>query len=145
MNNKLCAKCNILKLSSCFYRRGKYLSGYCKDCHLKYCREYILTTKQIEKYRNIDKEYQKKRRAKHSGLKTEEYRKYCRKFPDKVRAQQILNQEIRKGKIKRSSCVVCGSNLKVHAHHKDYSKPLSVEWLCPVHHRERHKKIVIIN
>jgi len=27
------------------------------------------------------------------------------------------------------------------AHHDDYGQPLSVMWLCPRHHAERHKEI----
>lgn len=34
-------------------------------------------------------------------------------------------------------CEVCGSEI-VDAHHDDYSKPLDVRWLCPLHHRRLH-------
>jgi hypothetical protein len=41
---------------------------------------------------------------------------------------------IQKGQLKRGSCVICGWR-RVHGHHSDYSKPLSVVWICPTHHR----------
>jgi hypothetical protein len=40
-----------------------------------------------------------------------------------------------------SPCKNCGSVIGVHAHHDDYSKPLDVMWLCPLHHKERHKEL----
>jgi hypothetical protein len=43
---------------------------------------------------------------------------------------------IRDGKLKRCPCTICGTTKHVHAHHKDYSKPLDVTWLCArCHHR----------
>ena len=42
------------------------------------------------------------------------------------------------GKLFRKPCVVCGE-LKSHAHHEDYSKPLDVIYLCPKHHSAVHK------
>ena len=42
-------------------------------------------------------------------------------------------------------CEICGAfgkndngKRKVHAHHDDYNKPLSVRWLCENHHRKWH-------
>ena len=30
---------------------------------------------------------------------------------------------------------------RVHAHHEDYDYPLDVIWLCPIHHKARHKEL----
>lgn len=46
---------------------------------------------------------------------------------------------VRSGRIKRLPCEVCGEP-KTHGHHKDYSKPLEVNWLCSTHHGELHRK-----
>jgi hypothetical protein len=42
----------------------------------------------------------------------------------------------RNGTLKVQPCEKCGK--KAQAHHDDYSKPLDVRWLCPVHHAEHH-------
>jgi ribosomal protein S27AE len=57
--------------------------------------------------------------------------------PDKVRAHWIVANAIRYGKLKRQPCEKCG-NPKSHAHHKDYSKPLEIEWLCHDCHWKAH-------
>jgi len=45
---------------------------------------------------------------------------------------------LRRGKIKREPCKVCGSH-KSQMHHPDYDKPLEVEWMCrPCHLLEHH-------
>lgn len=36
-------------------------------------------------------------------------------------------------------CVKCGA--KAHGHHENYDKPLDVIWLCPQHHKDRHKEM----
>ena len=98
-----------------------------------------LTSEQLDKRREWDKEYQRKKRAQFKEYKAEEGRIYREKYPEKVRAHSMLNVAIRKGKIKRSPCGSCGKTDKIHAHHPDYSKPLSVIWACSVHHKELHK------
>lgn len=67
-------------------------------------------------------------------------RKYRVKYPIKYRARDMLNDAIRRGKITRHPCYVCGSSINVHGHHEDYLKPLEVIWLCVRHHQERHKE-----
>lgn len=59
--------------------------------------------------------------------------------PEKGRARGAVKAAIVAGRLSRQPCVKCG-NLKVEAHHADYSKPLDVIWVCPKHHRELHKK-----
>tara|TARA_Y100000310_G_C20562508_1_gene753750 strand:+ start:829 stop:1140 length:312 start_codon:yes stop_codon:yes gene_type:complete len=59
--------------------------------------------------------------------------------PEKYKAQYILGNAVRAGKIVRQPCAICGEP-KAHAHHADYNKPLEVEWLCAEHHRAWHKE-----
>lgn len=77
--------------------------------------------------------YMKQTRKKHSEL-TEEQRM-------KANCRSYLHVYIKRGKIIKQPCKICG-DLNVQAHHNDYSKPLEVEWLCPTHHIEEHKKLI---
>lgn len=82
--------------------------SYCLSCHRKYMRDH---------------------RPKHSELPEQaRIKANCRSY---------LNVYIRRGRIIRGPCEVCGS-LNVHAHHDDYSKPLQVRWLCKPHHQLLH-------
>ena len=53
---------------------------------------------------------------------------------DKILANRAVQFAIRKGRLVRQPCEVCGCTT-VHGHHDDYSKPLEVRWLCPLHHK----------
>ena len=44
---------------------------------------------------------------------------------------------LRRGKIKRLTCEVCGSD-QVIMHHSDYQYPLKITWLCKKHHQKWH-------
>jgi len=62
-------------------------------------------------------------------------------YPEKNKARHCLGNAIRDGRIlTSSSCELCGSDMFVEAHHFDYSKPLSVVWLCRKHHKMVHRK-----
>lgn len=65
-------------------------------------------------------------------------RAYRKRNPEKLKAQNLLNYAIRKGRIKRGLCKGCGTDKKVHAHHHDYNKPYDVEWFCFRCHRKEH-------
>lgn len=103
--------------------------------HTEECKTYL------EKYQ---KDYRKNKREerrqekrlyyiKHRDEILERMRKWRINNPLKVKAHTELNEAIRKGIIHRQPCEICG-NLKTHAHHEDYNKPLEVRWLCPLHH-----------
>lgn len=56
------------------------------------------------------------------------------KYPERKLARQRLRNAIRRGDIVRQPCQTSGCTRKAQAHHKDYSKPLEVEWYCqPCH------------
>lgn len=69
------------------------------------------------------------------------FREYYKKEENnKVRrARNKLNYAIRKGRVEKENCEVCGSE-KVEGHHENYDKPLEVRWLCREHHRVIHRK-----
>jgi hypothetical protein len=58
-----------------------------------------------------------------------------RRFPLKAAAHAAVACASRRGTLVRQTCQVCGS-ARSHAHHDDYSKPLTVRWLCALHHKE---------
>lgn len=55
----------------------------------------------------------------------------------KQRAASYLSEMVKRGKIERKPCIVCGSK-KSQGHHTDYSKPLDVVWFCRRHHFDHH-------
>ncbi len=54
----------------------------------------------------------------------------------KIKAQRVVNNSIRDGKLIRQSCEICGQPAE--AHHADYSQPLMLRWLCHKHHVKVH-------
>jgi hypothetical protein len=63
-----------------------------------------------------------------------------KRYPDRIRARNIISNRIKRGSIIREPCAICGS-MDTEAHHEDYSKPLEVVWLCKKHHREKHDEM----
>ena len=119
-----CRKCGKIKIANrenfAVARLGK-LRKLCQICK-----------------REIDRKYHIEFRKNNKGYKTEEYRKYRKEHPEAVKAQRLLNYVLKTHKIKKSPCEVCGETLNIHGHHPDYSFPLRVMWLCPLHHKEIH-------
>lgn len=96
--------------------KGKYCSH---KCGLKYGKEHRL-------YKNKTRKQTQK--------------EYKEKHPDRVKAHETISTALKRNKIKKMPCTVCGDK-KSEAHHEDYSKPLDVTWLCRKHHREYDKKL----
>lgn len=85
------------------------------------------------------REYRKGRAARRNWSETakqkaaESHKRWAEKHPEKTEAHKALGYAVRKGRVSKGPCEVCGESL-VHGHHDDYSKPLEVRWLCPKHH-----------
>lgn len=58
----------------------------------------------------------------------------------KKAANDKIYRELKKGTIAKQPCEVCGSTEMVEAHHKNYDKPMDVNWLCVKHHNEADAK-----
>jgi hypothetical protein len=60
--------------------------------------------------------------------------------PLKLKAYVAFKAAIRKGEVRRQPCQRCGSTVRVHGHHEDYTRPLDVIWLCHPCHGLEHRK-----
>jgi len=69
----------------------------------------------------------------------ERKKRYFEKHPIKAECMKIYKYAIRRGKLVRGPCSVCGATEGVDGHHTDYTRPLDVVWLCKPHHREAHR------
>jgi len=132
---KKCNKCGIDRALSefgCDNRRPDKKRTICKVCCRAYDSKRSKTQKRKDYMKGIMKDYRE------SGKATESCRVYRNNNPEKYKAHKIASTAIRNKKIIKEPCEKCGS-LITYAHHDDYSKPLTVRWLCDYHHREWHK------
>jgi len=74
---------------------------------------------------------------KNKAIKKSWNKRYYRTHPERYKAEQAVRDAKRNGTLIPQPCVVCGST-KTEAHHKDYSRPLDVTWLCKHCHRLLH-------
>jgi hypothetical protein len=114
-----CKRCNVEKSPSAYSRHSRNKNGlqaYCKPC----------SNAARNGYRRPPE------------IKKREREAYRRAFPEKRRADSAVYNALRRGRLAKQPCEVCGG-IKVHAHHDDYSNPLAVRWLCPTHHMRLHK------
>jgi len=121
---------------------------YCKECAIEVIKEKskkrgaIWSAKNIVKLREYKRWQQKRLREKNGKILDERSRAYKKKYPERQRAVNALNQKVTSGKIIRPKiCEACGCSGKIVGHHKDYSKPLDVMWLCYPCHKKEHKLI----
>lgn len=64
------------------------------------------------------------------------------RYPERIKARESVMRALRRGKlIKPDICENCEIwTLNLEAHHKDYTQPLKVEWLCKTCHRDEHSE-----
>lgn len=139
---KSCFKCSRELPLTDFYRHERMMDGHLNKC--KDCTKNDAAKRYIENREKIA-QYERKRFAtEHRKSKVLIYQRNRRKAsPEKYIARRTVNNSICSGTLKKSSCQFCGDN-KVQAHHKDYSKPLDVVWVCFKCHREKfHNQVVL--
>jgi len=131
----VCIQCAEEKDGEAFYAHPHMTSGHvnvCKECHKTRMKVRSRTNPYVQ-------EYEKKRSK--TPERQEGYRRnalqWKAKNPQAYKAHYLVSNAIRDGRLQRLPCEFCGSE-KVHAHHKDYLKPLDVMWLCPKCHNRLH-------
>ena len=149
---KTCRECKIEKPLSEFYKHSSMLDGHLNKC-IDCVKGRVLKHRELnlEKIREYDKERNndpKRIKARKEYSMTDEGKKahqkansaYRERYPMKRAAHTITRNYIRDGKlIKKCNCSVCNSDVKIEAHHDDYTKPLDVRWLCEKCHKEWHR------
>jgi len=99
--------------------------------------------KNRDHYRAYGKKYDEKRvkevpdKLKEWNTKATE--KYAKENLEKRIVYGIVQEALRSGELIRPNrCSRCNKKCKPQGHHEDYSKPLEVEWLCDLCHKDIH-------
>lgn len=131
---KLCKTCNETKPSGHFYAHPEMADGLlnrCKDCHKAAMALNRLENPEVRRRERERAKLPHRREA--SAIIAKRWRE---QNPEGYRAQTAVNNAIRDKRLAKGPCAVCADTGQVHAHHRDYAKPLDVIWLCPrCHHR----------
>lgn len=138
MDMKTCRDCKLPKPVDQFYRNKRMADGRypaCASCTRQYNHAYYdKNSAQFVEYR--------KRWFSAPGYKEKAVKfnqKYRRLYPEKYKARTAVFNAVATGKLKKLPCEICGATAE--AHHTDYSKPLTVQWLCRKHHEAEHKEL----
>ena len=137
---KSCKKCQAELPFSDFYVHRRMADG-----HLSFCKTCVKARVHRHYYDTREKQSEQERRRNQNPdrrRKRAEYqRKYRSRYSERCNARQIVSNAVRDGRLTPERCA-CGSN-RVQAHHRDYSKPMDVEWVCFKCHRENeHGQVV---
>lgn len=135
---KLCSKCGDRKPLGEFYAsktNADGLLGYCKSCRRAQVIARSRSNPAVQAYdRFRAKRPERKAHARQVTIK------WRRENPEAYRAQTAVGNAIRDGRLAKGE--VCEQEgcerTDVHAHHDDYTKPLEVRWMCPLHHHRHH-------
>jgi hypothetical protein len=126
----LCRVCNMDLTPDDFYPG---VASRCRDCHKAAMKLNRMTNPAVQKY---DRErYHRPERKAMSAASAKRWRE---SHPAAYKAQTAVNNAIRDKRLVKGICAFCATDNNVHAHHKDYSRPLDVVWLCAQCHHRLH-------
>jgi len=148
---QVCTKCCVFKFEDDFYARWRAKAGRiaaCKTCVKVAVRENRARNR--DRYVAFDaKRYRENPNRRAHAAKCSERWKKTERGKAVVRMRKSVQRErynareqvayaLRVGRLIRQPCEVC-DDVETHGHHDDYTKPLTVRWLCRKHHAEHHR------
>lgn len=144
-DTKVCKICCYQKnKQQHFARNSKMVDGF-----INFCKLCVAAKKRKRRiFDEASREYDQRR-----GLTTERkehfknnQRKHREKYPEKYKARTALGNAVRSGLVvKPNKCAVCPRiNGRITGHHTDYSKPLTVVWLCSLCHARVERNLIVI-
>ena len=136
MQKKQCFKCGETKRISEFYVHPQMADGHlnkCKECTKRDVAEHR-RGKGRERILAYDRARAKTPERKDVSRRVKQ--EYYRKYPERRVTAMAVQRAKRGGElVPPERCSECGRKGNIHGHHKDYSKPLDIEWLCEHCHR----------
>ena len=133
---KECTRCGQRKVLHDFQIRKASkdgLSASCKKCLSLYDRQRAKLPHRVE----MREQYAKTEAGRASTAAAK--KRFAERNEVQQKARTALGNAVRDGKIKKPEvCEACLEPGMLHGHHHDYSKPLSVVWLCPPCHAKAH-------
>lgn len=129
-----CSRCKEKKRGTEFgldSRRPRGRSSYCPPCRAAIERNDRLANRVTTYAKYKERRRRNPNSARRAALRNNKL------YPKAAYARSVVRNEVKRGRLSRGCCEVCGS-AGVHGHHDDYDRPLAVRWLCPIHHREWH-------
>lgn len=143
-SKKKCRRCKEVKPTSDFHRLHRSadrLQYWCKACSSELSKRPEVSSRRNERLSTPEGKSKHAAHAKRHRLVN----------PEKAHARHRLNKAIAAGIVDRSdSCNRCGAvpetrsdgRSSIQGHHKDYSMPLCVEWLCPSCHEIADAEVI---
>lgn len=151
---KRCSMCGESKPLEDFYRDRREATGRssrCKPCAKAYARAWqeanperkqAIETRWRKRNPERKKAIARNWAAENPAVIKRYHDSDHGRHPEKREARVALGHAVESGRlVKPARCEDCGElteSRRLHGHHEDYSKPLTVEWLCATCHKKRH-------
>ena len=138
---KRCCICQQVKPLGDFHKQSSAKDGRqsrCKPCAL------AVVAKWQKDNRPASRANKARYKRSEKGRVTEQRygRVSYRRNHAQVLARRAVEAAVRRGKLERWPCMICG-NPEVEGHHPDYSNRLGVVWLCHEHHHQLHAEAAL--
>ena len=138
---KTCFKCGESKPLDDFYRHPKMADGHLNKC--KACSKSDVSQHRhgAGRDRVLAYDVARAKTPKRIANRAVVVSRWEQAYPERKRAQAAVRRAVRRGDLQPwPACSLpdgCDAT-KVVAHHTDYSRPLTVVWLCQAHHKQAH-------
>ncbi len=129
-----CSRCKGIFTEDEMHNNRSRSLQVCKSCHNINERERRAASRERQR------EYQRNYYKSNCNTAKETARVNRLIYPEKHSAMDKVKYSVKRGVLSQQPCEVCRCH-NAQAHHDDYSKPLEVRWLCPLHHQELHSKM----
>lgn len=133
---KTCFKCGVTKQLSDFYAHKAMADGHLNKCKCCAKQDAHQHRHGNGRERVLASDRKRSQQPNRKELRKVIFERWKDQHPNRRRANVVLGNAIRCGKVMPQPCWVCGQ--KAEGHHPDYDRPLDVVWLCRAHHMQTH-------